>query len=87
MKELFELFKDALIKYPSYQGFVCGYNDYHFILAVESESTKFFDTISPDTYIAPEYTHIKYRYIYEDECGILKQLGNAINYQRASFQV
>ena len=87
MKELFELFKDVLIKYKNYQGFVCGYNDYHFVLAVETEDPKFFDKISEDTYIAPEYTHIKYRYIYEDESGILKQTGNAAIYRRITHEV
>lgn len=87
MEELFEQFKDTLIKYPKYQGYVCGYNDYHFLLAVETESTDFFDKIYQNTYVAPEYTHIKYRYVYIDENEILKQIGHATNYYRASNQI
>lgn len=76
MEELFELFKDTIIKYPHYEGFVCGYNEEHFILAVETEDCNFFEKITKDTFIAPEYTHIKYRYAYEDEAEILKQRGD-----------
>jgi len=75
MKELYEQFKNVLIKHPHYEGVVCGYNEEHFLLAVETGSCDFFYLIPSDTFVSPEYTHNKYRYVYEDESEILKQTG------------
>jgi hypothetical protein len=76
MKILYEQFKDFIIRHPHYEGVVCGYNEEHFLLAIETEDLNFFDKITDDTYIDPQYTHVKYRYAYEDECEILRQSGN-----------
>lgn len=74
MEELFNLFKGVLIVHPDYQGEVCGYNETHFILAVETKDQfKFFRALKRDFFIAEEYKDLKYRYILEDEKTIEKQ--------------
>jgi len=79
MKELFEQFQGIVIKHPKYQGVVCGYNDEHFILAIESHKPTGFAKLD-FTYIAPEYDNPQYKYVYEDETEILKQIGNSAKF-------
>ena len=76
MHKLFELFKNKLIIHSKYQGYVCGYNDAHFILAVETTNKDFFRVLKKEFFILDEYKDAKYRYIYEDENAILKQIGD-----------
>jgi len=74
MEKIFELFKGTLITHPTYQGVVCGFNETHFILAVETkDQVKFFRALKKDFFIAEEYKDLKYRYIFEDESTIIKQ--------------
>jgi len=74
MEILFDLFKGVVIKHDSYEGIVCGYNETHFILAVETkDQLKFFRALKKDFFIAEEYKDAKYRYIFEDESTIIKQ--------------
>lgn len=80
MKELYELLKNSIIKHPRYEGVVCGYNEEHFLLAVETDSLDFFYLIDDKTYVDPIYTDSKYRYVYEDESEILKQTGNTYKF-------
>lgn len=73
MEELFELYKGTLIIHDKYQGVVCGYNDSHFILAVETKDTSFgFRVLKRDFLIEEPFKDSKYRYIYEDERVIEK---------------
>jgi len=75
MEKLFQTFKDTLIVHESYQGVVCGYCETHFILAVETTDTfKFFRALKADHFIEDEYKTLKYRYIFEDEKTIEKQM-------------
>jgi hypothetical protein len=75
MEELFNLFKGVIITHPNYVGVVCGYNETHFILAVETkDENKFFRRLKKDFFIAEEYKDLKYRYIFEDESTIIKQM-------------
>jgi hypothetical protein len=76
MHKLFELFKNKLIVHSKYQGYVCGYNDAHFILAVETTNKDFFRVLKKEFFILDEYKDTKYRYVYEDENAILKQIGD-----------
>ena len=76
MHKLFELFKNKLIIHSKYQGYVCGYNDAHFILAVETTNKDFFRVLKKEFFILDEYKDAKYRYVYEDENAILRQLAN-----------
>ena len=76
MHKLFELFKNKLIIHSKYQGYVCGYNDAHFILAVETTNKDFFRVLKKEFFILDEYKDAKYRYVYEDENAILKQIGD-----------
>jgi len=76
MHKLFELFKNKLIIHSKYQGYVCGYNDAHFILAVETTNKDFFRVLKKEFFILDEYKDTKYRYVYEDENAILKQIGD-----------
>jgi hypothetical protein len=77
MEKLFNQFKNMLIVHKNYQGYVCGYNDEHFILAVETKDDKNFFRRLKSVYIMDEYKDTKYRYVYEDEAAILKQIRNA----------
>jgi hypothetical protein len=77
MERLFEQFKHMLLVYPKYQGYVCGYNDAHFIVAVETRDDKNFFRKMENPHILDEYKDTKYRYIFADESDILKQIKNA----------
>lgn len=78
MEILFNLFKGQQIKHPNYSGVVCGYDDSRFILAVETHDDKgiFFRRLRKDdnVFIMDEYKDVKYRYVYENESEILKQI-------------
>ena len=80
MENLFNLYKGVLIVHPKYSGVVCGYDDSRFILAVETHDDKgiFFRRLRKDdnVFILEEYRDHKYRYVYEDEREILKQMKN-----------
>jgi hypothetical protein len=65
-----------LVVHKKYKGHVCGYTDSHIILAVETEDTKNFWRKLENPYIMEEYKDVKYRYIFEDERELIKQLGN-----------
>lgn len=77
MEKLFEQFKNMLVVYPKYQGYVCGYNDAHFIIAVETKDDKNFFRKMENPTIMEEYKDTKYRYVFEDETQLLKQFKNA----------
>jgi hypothetical protein len=55
---------------------VCGYNDSHFILAVETKDDKNFFRKLENPFILDEYKDSKYRYIFENESEIVKQMKN-----------
>lgn len=76
MEKLFEKFKNMLVIYPNYQGYVCGYNDDHFIVAVETKDDKNFFRKLENPIIINEYKDNKYRYILADESQLLKQYKN-----------
>jgi len=76
MEKLFQQFKNMLLVYPKYQGRVCGYNDAHFIVAVETRDDKNFFRKIESPYIMDEYKDTKYRYVFADESDILKQIKN-----------
>jgi len=76
MERLFEQFKNMLVVYPKYQGYVCGYNDAHFIVAVETKDDKNFFRKMENPTIMDQYKDTKYRYIFADESDLLKQLKN-----------
>jgi hypothetical protein len=65
-----------LVVYPNYQGYVCGYNDAHFIIAVETKDDKNFFRKMENPYIMDEYKDTKYRYIFEDESKLIKQFND-----------
>ncbi len=75
METVFNKYKNKLVVHPKYQGYVCGYNDAHIILAVETTSKDFFRKIQAP-YIMEEYKDVKYRYVLEDERELIKQFGN-----------
>lgn len=83
MERLFNLYKEKTIVHPKYSGVVCGYDDSRFILAVETHDDKgmFFRRLRKDdnAFILDEYKDHKYRYVYEDESKILKQIRNNEN--------
>lgn len=72
MEKVFNQFKGMLIVHPKYKGYVCGYNDSHVILAIESTSKDFFRKMQ-NPYIMEEYKDAKYRYAFEDERELIKQ--------------
>lgn len=78
MEKLFEKFKNMLVVYPKYQGYVCGYNDAHFIVAVETRDDKNFFRKLENPVIMDEYKDTKYRYVFADESQLLKQYKDAI---------
>lgn len=82
MEKLFEQFKNMLVVYPKYQGHVCGYNDNHFIVAVETRDDKNFFRKIENPVIMEQYKDTKYRYIFVDESQLLKQLKNG-KYKKA----
>jgi len=79
MEKLFQQFKHMLVVYPKYQGYVCGYNDAHFIIAVETKDDKNFFRKLENPFILPEYKDNKYRYVFEDERQLLIQFNNETN--------
>lgn len=72
METVFNKYKNMLIVHPNYQGRVCGYNDSHVILAVETDNKDFFRKLQSPT-IMEEYKDVKYRYVFEDERELIKQ--------------
>jgi hypothetical protein len=75
MEKIFNQYKNMLVVHPTYQGVVCGYNDTHIILAVESTSKDFSRKLQ-NPYIMEEYKDTKYRYVFEDERELIKQSNN-----------
>jgi len=79
MEILFNLYKEVLIKHKNYKGIVCGYDDSRFILAVETHDDKnFWRKLRKEdnAFILDKYKDTKYRYVYENESEILKQIKN-----------
>ena len=76
MEELFNQFKNMLVVHPKYQGYVCGYNEAHFILAVETKDDKNFFRKLQNPFIMEEYKDTKYRYVYEDERELITQFND-----------
>lgn len=75
METVFNKYKNMLVIHNKYQGHVCGYNDSHIILAVETDSKDFFRKLQ-NPFIMDEYKDIKYRYVFEDERELIKQFKN-----------
>lgn len=74
MEEIYNELKGTLVVHNTYQGIVCGFNDTHFILAVETkDAKKFFRVLKNDFFVEEEFKDTKYRYILEDEREIVKQ--------------
>jgi len=74
MEEIFNQYKGMIITHKNYKGVLCGYNDEHFILAVDNHPDISFRKLSKTSIIVLEqYKDSKYRYIYEDESVIIKQ--------------
>ncbi len=78
METVFNKYKNMLVVHNKYQGHVCGYNDSHIILAVETDSKDFFRKLQ-NPFIMEEYRDIKYRYAFEDERELIKQFKNETN--------
>lgn len=78
MEKVFNQYKNMLIVHPNYKGYVCGYNDSHIILAIESTSKDFFRKMQTPI-IMEEYKDAKYRYAFEDERELIKQHANERN--------
>ena len=76
MEKVFNIFKNMLVTYPTYKGYVCGYNDSHFIIAVETKDDKNFCRKIDNPFILEEYKDNKYRYIFENESELIKQRNN-----------
>jgi hypothetical protein len=64
-----------LVVHPKYKGYVCGYNDSHIVLAIESTSKDFFRKMD-NPFIIDEYKDPKYRYAFEDERELINQSKN-----------
>jgi len=75
METVFNKYKNMLIVHAKYQGYVCGYNDSHVILAIETDSKDFFRKLQ-NPFIMEEYKDTKYRYSFEDERELIKQSKN-----------
>ena len=74
MEEIYEAFKGTLVVHDKYQGVVCGYNETHFILAVETDNKdRFFRALKKYFFVDEAYKDQKYRYIFENESEIIKQ--------------
>jgi hypothetical protein len=73
MEKVFNEYKNMLVVHPKYQGHVCGYNDSHIILAVETKDDQNFFRKLQSPYIMEEYKDTKYRYVFEDERELIKQ--------------
>ena len=78
METVFNKYKNMLVVHKNYKGHVCGYNDSHIILAVETDDTKNFWRKLQNPFIMEEYKDVKYRYIFEDERELIKQSTNAL---------
>ena len=78
MKQVFEKFKNMLVVHVNYKGKVCGYNDSHIILAIETTNKDFFRKMD-NPYILDEYKDSKYRYTFEDERELIKQFEHETN--------
>lgn len=78
METVFNKYKNMLVVHPKYKGYVCGYNDSHIILAIESTSKDFFRKLQ-NPIIMDEYKDAKYRYAFEDERELIKQSKNERN--------
>lgn len=78
MKQVFEKFKNMLVVHVNYKGKVCGYNDSHIILAIETTNKDFFRKMD-NPYILDEYKDSKYRYAFEDERELIKQFEHETN--------
>lgn len=78
MKQVFEKFKNMLVVHVNYKGTVCGYNDSHIILAIETTNKDFFRKMD-NPYILDEYKDSKYRYAFEDERELIKQFEHETN--------
>jgi hypothetical protein len=76
MEKVFNQFKNMLVVHPKYKGYVCGYNDSHIILAVETKDDKNFWRKLQNPFIMEEYKDVKYRYAFEDERELIKQYNN-----------
>lgn len=72
MEKVFKQYKKMQIIHPTYKGYVCGYNDSHIIIAVETTNKDFFRKID-NPYILDEYKDSKYRYVFEDERELINQ--------------
>jgi hypothetical protein len=72
METIFNKYKHMLICHPRYKGYVCGYNDSHIILAIETTSKDFSRKLQNQE-ILEEYKDSKYRYAFEDESELIKQ--------------
>ena len=75
METVFNKYKNMIVVHPKYTGVVCGYNDAHIILAVETTSKDFSRKLQ-NPYIMEEYKDTKYRYSFEDERELIKQSVN-----------
>jgi hypothetical protein len=82
MKQVFEKYKNMQIVHSKYKGNVCGYNDSHIILAVETKDDKNFWRKLENPWIMEEYKDVKYRYIFDDERELIKQSDNERNKNR-----
>lgn len=78
MKQVFEKFKNMLVVHVNYKGKVCGYNDSHIIIAIETTNKDFFRKMD-NPYILDEYKDSKYRYAFEDERELIKQSAHETN--------
>jgi len=78
MEKVFNQFKNMLVVHLKYKGHVCGYNDSHIILAIET-TNKDFSRKLQNPYIMEEYKDVKYRYVFEDERELIKQFANGLH--------
>lgn len=76
MEKVFDYFKGMTITHTNYEGVLCGYNDEHFIIAVENNPNISFRRLPKSSVLIEEYTSSKYRYIYENESELIKQFKN-----------
>ena len=76
MEKVFNRYKNMLVEHKNYKGKVCGYNDSHIILAVETKDDKNFWRKLQNPFIMEEYRDSKYRYVFENESELIKQYNN-----------
>lgn len=79
METVFNQYKNMLVVHKNYKGHVCGYNDSHIILAVETKDDKNFWRKLQNPFIMEEYKDVKFRYVFEDESELIKQSKNETN--------